>query len=100
MNSPLITAQPKSILLDNESVDFSQQYKRPCHKFIVIPPKPKNSKMSDDEYVLKKMDSDCDGIFDYYDNCRLVWNPKQKDRNKNGFGDVCEPTIRRKAYRT
>jgi Thrombospondin type 3 repeat len=41
-------------------------------------------------WVLKISDSDCDGISDYEDNCVLVPNPKQKDKNKNGIGDVCE----------
>lgn len=36
-------------------------------------------------------DVDCDGIENARDNCVLTYNPNQKDRNKNGVGDVCEP---------
>ena len=51
--------------------------------------------------VMKMSDWDCDGISDYDDNCIDVPNPKQEDRNKNGFGDACEPKdIQRKPNRS
>ena len=35
-------------------------------------------------------DTDQDGIFDNVDNCPLVDNPMQVDRNGNKIGDECE----------
>ncbi len=50
--------------------------------------------------VLKGWDRDCDGVSDYDDNCREEYNPKQTDRNRNGWGDACdEPKPRRKRTR-
>jgi hypothetical protein len=37
-----------------------------------------------------KIDSDEDGIPDGCDNCASVYNPEQRDGNKNGLGDACE----------
>ena len=37
------------------------------------------------------IDSDCDGISNWDDNCAYTFNPKQEDRNKNGIGNACEP---------
>lgn len=37
-------------------------------------------------------DSDGDGIPDRYDNCRLVANPNQADKDTDGIGDVCDTT--------
>ncbi|MDX9721979.1 MAG: MopE-related protein [Myxococcota bacterium] len=34
-------------------------------------------------------DSDDDGVDDEIDNCRLVYNPDQLDRDDNGYGDAC-----------
>jgi len=58
-------------------------------KRLVPPPNPGASLM-DLENVLRTTDQDCDGVSDYFDNCALVYNPSQKDRNKNGVGDGCE----------
>jgi|GEM_PF-3937722 len=49
--------------------------------------------LNDVNAILKRMDSDCDGISDYADNCVFVSNPDQRDRNKNKIGDACEPKI-------
>ena len=38
-------------------------------------------------------DKDHDGVLDYKDNCPTVYNPDQKDMNKNGIGDLCDPDI-------
>ena len=38
------------------------------------------------------VDSDGDGVIDYYDNCRFEWNPAQEDGNGDGEGDLC-PTV-------
>lgn len=38
-------------------------------------------------------DSDQDGISDSDDNCPLVANPDQADRDGDGFGDACDPCI-------
>jgi hypothetical protein len=38
----------------------------------------------------KRLDSDCDGISNWDDNCPYVYNPRQEDRNKNGRGNACE----------
>ncbi len=43
-----------------------------------------------DEKLEEIKDSDKDGISDDKDNCPLVYNPDQKDVNKNGRGDACE----------
>jgi hypothetical protein len=37
-------------------------------------------------------DSDGDMIPDPIDNCRLVPNPDQRDGDRNGVGDACQPT--------
>jgi hypothetical protein len=50
--------------------------------------------------AMKKYDRDCDGISDFDDNCKDLYNPKQKDKNKNGFGDACEPKRVRKINRS
>ena len=44
------------------------------------------------ENNLRRNDSDCDGISNAKDNCIAVYNPDQKDSNKNGWGDACEQT--------
>jgi hypothetical protein len=36
-------------------------------------------------------DKDNDGVPDFRDNCPTTYNPDQKDDNKNGKGDVCDP---------
>lgn len=39
---------------------------------------------------MKEIDSDLDGVFDYKDNCPLIKNSNQEDKNLNGVGDICE----------
>jgi hypothetical protein len=41
------------------------------------------------------VDSDGDGVCDSDDNCPNVSNPDQKDSDRDGIGDVCEPPIAR-----
>jgi hypothetical protein len=43
----------------------------------------------EDNYVLVA-DSDCDGVADKYDNCKMVLNCDQADRDSNGIGDACQ----------
>ena len=41
--------------------------------------------------ILQHNDSDCDGVSNARDNCIVVFNPSQRDSNRNGIGDACEP---------
>ena len=65
------------------------------------PPAPQQVKKSKElnpenmRITAESLDWDCDGINDFVDNCRNVFNPDQRDRNKNGVGDSCEPKKRR-----
>ncbi len=38
-------------------------------------------------------DSDGDAVLDALDNCRLVPNPSQADRDHNGVGDACDTPL-------
>ena len=40
-----------------------------------------------------RMDGDGDGAVDPLDNCPAVYNPDQRDTNRNGVGDACEGLI-------
>jgi len=42
------------------------------------------------DIVLSPVDSDNDGVTDSNDNCPTQYNPDQKDRDRDGFGDVCD----------
>lgn len=44
------------------------------------------------EFTLKRVDSDGDGIVNYYDNCPAAYNPSQIDIDNNGDGDACDLT--------
>ena len=39
----------------------------------------------------ERLDSDGDGILDSVDNCPQVPNADQKDNERDGLGDVCDP---------
>ncbi|MBU1218544.1 thrombospondin type 3 repeat-containing protein [Myxococcota bacterium] len=55
-------------------------------------PEDVDKKVKEDKIPEKKLpDYDGDGIPDSRDNCPLVKNSDQKDSNKNGKGDVCDP---------
>ena len=40
-----------------------------------------------------RMDSDGDGQVDWRDNCRLVPNPRQRDTDKDGYGNFCDADV-------
>ena len=42
------------------------------------------------EYCYPVPDEDDDGISDWEDNCRAVYNPDQNDTDGDGFGDLCD----------
>jgi hypothetical protein len=42
--------------------------------------------------TVTSLDADHDGIPDAVDNCPDVCNPEQLDANKNGLGDLCDPS--------
>ncbi|HEX8196742.1 MAG TPA: thrombospondin type 3 repeat-containing protein [Pyrinomonadaceae bacterium] len=46
--------------------------------------------LGNENKVYRHCDGDSDGIYDAEDNCPLVCNPDQKDKNKDGTGDVCD----------
>ncbi len=48
--------------------------------------------------ALGSPDVDCDGVCNAVDNCFLVYNPRQKDKNKDGYGDVCDPKTIDKSF--
>lgn len=39
----------------------------------------------------KAVDTDKDGKSNFDDNCPGIFNPDQKDSDKDGIGDLCEP---------
>jgi hypothetical protein len=41
--------------------------------------------------IAKKADADGDGVEDSLDNCPTVSNPDQRDSNRDGKGDACQP---------
>ena len=47
---------------------------------------------------LGSIDVDCDGVCNAADNCVLVYNPNQKDSNKDGYGDACDPKLVDKSF--
>jgi hypothetical protein len=42
-------------------------------------------------FVARKPDADHDGVDDAHDNCPTVPNPDQRDSNRDGKGDACQP---------
>jgi hypothetical protein len=42
------------------------------------------------DMMLGGADVDCDGIKNSEDNCMLVYNPDQNDRDKDSIGDACD----------
>jgi len=49
------------------------------------------------ELVADHRDSDCDGAWDFIDNCPTVPNPDQTDLDMDGYGEACECDDRDKA---
>jgi hypothetical protein len=43
---------------------------------------------------LGSTDYDCDGLRNIKDNCPLVYNPDQKDKDRDGTGDACDPDLK------
>jgi hypothetical protein len=48
--------------------------------------------------MLGSPDVDCDGVRNAVDNCVLAYNPRQKDKNKDGYGDACDPKTIDKSF--
>ncbi len=40
--------------------------------------------------ALASSDSDGDGVYDFSDNCEMVYNPEQDDSDEDGVGDLCD----------
>jgi len=39
------------------------------------------------------MDIDGDGQLDWRDNCRMIPNPRQRDTDDDGYGNICDPDV-------
>lgn len=48
--------------------------------------------------ALGSPDIDCDGVANSKDNCIFNYNPNQKDKNKDGYGDACDPKLVDKSF--
>ena len=68
--------------LDGDGVDNNQD---------ICPNTPAGEEVNEQGCGANQVDSDQDGIPDVRDNCVDSWNVFQKDHDKDGVGDVCDP---------
>lgn len=84
-----VIVHPKKEVVDNKDIKTNDNTKNIVKK---DPPVDVEKKVKENKIPDKKLpDYDGDGIPDRLDNCPWVKNPDQKDSNKNGKGDACDP---------
>jgi hypothetical protein len=96
LSPPIVTVQPATSATSSFSLAIPGNAERPGHIDIRITATStadtlvKNGASASLE-VAREDDADNDSIEDFVDNCRDAPNHDQRDANRNGIGDACDP---------